>query len=94
VTNGATTLVSGNDYKYTRTITSDASATGTTIEDFSITGTDSFSNISTNVNPTNEATTAGYTDTTAPTASIAYSTSNPVKSGTPLTITATFNEYG
>ena len=72
VTNAATTLVSGNDYTYTRTIASDAAAVGTTIENISITGTDNFSNVSTNVNPTDEATKAGYTDTNAPTFTMQY----------------------
>ena len=66
VTDAATILVSGNNYKYTRTISSDVAAVGTTLEDISITGTDLASNTATNVNPANEATKAAYTDTTAP----------------------------
>ena len=92
VTNGTTTLISANDYKYTRVIASDSSAIGTTIEDFSLTGTDIAGNTATNINPTDESTKAGYTDTVAPTAAITYYTSDPVKSGASLTITATFNE--
>jgi len=67
ITNGATILVSGNDYKYTRTISTDAAAVGAVIEDWSVTGTDSAGNIATDVNPTNEATKAIYTDTIVPT---------------------------
>jgi hypothetical protein len=66
VTNGATTYVSGNDYKYTRTIASDALAVGTVKEEIKVTGTDSSGNASTNVDPTNEATRALWIDTVAP----------------------------
>ncbi|MGH9909938.1 MAG: immunoglobulin-like domain-containing protein, partial [Nitrososphaerales archaeon] len=76
VTNAATVLVSGNNYKYTRTIASNAAAVGTLLEDISITGTDTSSNTATNVNPTNEATKAAYTDTTAPTLSSVTIVSN------------------
>ncbi|MCX6740513.1 MAG: peptidoglycan-binding protein [Candidatus Parcubacteria bacterium] len=72
VTNGATTSVSGNDYKYTRTIISDGSAVGTTLEDWSVTGTDIATNTATDDNPTNEGLKAMYTDTTAPTFTIQY----------------------
>ncbi len=83
VTNAATTLVAGNDYKYTRTIASDAAAVGTTLEDISTTGTDAAGNTANNVNPTNEGTKAAYTDTTPPTAG-AY-TINGQSSGTVYT---------
>src|SRR5207247_3588169 len=52
-------------------------------------GTDLVGNVVT-ATPTSGAT---FTvDNTAPTASIAYSPTGPVKQGTPLTLTATFNE--
>ena len=59
------TLVSGTDYSYPYVITTDAAAIGTVLADFSVPGTDLALNTSTNVNPTNEATKAPYTDTTA-----------------------------
>ena len=65
-TSVATSLVSGNIYNYTRNITNDAAATGTTIENISITGTDTSTNTSTSVNPTNESTKAAFTDTISP----------------------------
>ena len=68
ITNAATTLVSGNDYKYTRTILSDAAAVGNVLEIQTITGTDLASNTATNIAPTNAATSEAYTDTTAPSA--------------------------
>ncbi|MGA3094069.1 MAG: SBBP repeat-containing protein, partial [Dehalococcoidales bacterium] len=64
VTGAATTLVSGNVYKYTRTISSDAAAVGAVLENLSISGTDVAGNAATNVDPTNEASKAAYTDTT------------------------------
>jgi len=66
VTNATTTSVSGNNYTYTRTIASDGAAVGTAKENVSISGTDSYANAVTNVNPTNEASKVAYTDTTAP----------------------------
>jgi subtilisin family serine protease len=66
VTNVGTSPVSGNDYKYTQTIAPDAAATGTTLEDISITGTDTAANTSTSVNPTNEIIKAAFTDTVPP----------------------------
>ena len=99
VTSAATTLVSGNDYTYTRVVASDASAVGTTIENFSVTGTDNASNASTNVNPTNEATSAGYTDTVVPTSpgtatinSYLNNTGNQTVSWTQV-IEASFQDY-
>ena len=67
VTNAGSVLISGNAYKYTRTIATDASAVGSVIEDISISGQDAQGNNATNVNPTNETTKAIYTDTKAPT---------------------------
>ena len=64
--NAATLFVSGNDYKFTRTIAIDAAATGTTLEDISITGTDLVNNTSTDTSPTNEATKAAFTDALPP----------------------------
>ncbi|MFA6383184.1 MAG: hypothetical protein WCX17_02055 [Parcubacteria group bacterium] len=94
MTDGTTVLASGNDYKYIRTIASDAAAIGTVIEDFSITGTDSASNTATNINPTDEATKAGYTDTTAPI--ITSISSNKIngsyKAGEVIDIDLTFSE--
>ena len=65
VTDAATTLDTGNNYKYTYVISTDVAAVGSVLADFSITGTDANSNTATNVSPTNEATKAPYTDTTA-----------------------------
>lgn len=65
IVNGATTLVSGTDYKYTRVITSDAAAVGSVLEDWSVTGVASGLTYA-NQSPTNEATKAAYTDTVAP----------------------------
>ena len=64
VTGAATTLVSGNDYKYTRTIIADAAAIGSVAEAITITGTDTAGNTATNADVTGEK----YTDTIAPTA--------------------------
>ena len=65
VTNAATTLVSGNDYKYTRVIALDAAAIGAVLENWSVTGV--VGNITySNQDPTNEATKSIYTDTVAP----------------------------
>ena len=65
VTNAATTLISGNNYKYTYVVTKDAAATGTVLADFSVTGTETSANTATNVSPTDEATKAIYTDFTS-----------------------------
>ncbi|MBE3136909.1 MAG: DUF2341 domain-containing protein [Thermoplasmata archaeon] len=92
VTNAATTSVAGNDYKYTRTISSDAATVGTVKEDISITGTDSASNTATNANPTDEASKAAYTDTTAPTLTITTVPTSPSKTKTALVYTFTFSE--
>ena len=92
VTGFAATLVSGNSYKYTRTIGFDTAAVGSVLENISITGSDVAGNTATNVDPSNEATKAAYTDTTAPTAAITYSPAGPYKSGPVVTITATFSE--
>jgi len=66
VTDAATILVSENDYSYTRTIAADVLAIGTVLEGISITGTDSAGNVSTDVDPTDEATKEIYTDTVDP----------------------------
>jgi len=66
VIDGATTLVSGNNYKYTRTISSDVSAVGSVLEDWFVSGSDSAGNPATDVSPTNEATKSVYTDTVSP----------------------------
>jgi hypothetical protein len=94
VTNGATTLVSGNHYIYTRVISNDAAATGTTLENISITGTDAIGNTATNVNPTNEATKAAYTDTTIPTVTNVTSTASngTYEAGGSVPVTVTFDE--
>lgn len=63
VSHASTVSVSGNVYRYQRTISFDAVADGTIKENISITGTDLANNQSTNVNPKNEATKAAYTDT-------------------------------
>jgi hypothetical protein len=68
-TGGATVSVSGNDYKYTRVVASDAAAVGTVLENISITGTDAVGNTATDVDPADEATKVAYTDTVAPTIS-------------------------
>lgn len=87
ITDGATTLVSGNDYKYTRTISSDAAAVGSVLENWSITGTDAVGNTATNVDPTNEATKVMYTDTTAPTnQDTVFATSSSVAGGASVTV--------
>lgn len=67
----ANTVRMDNDsiFRYSRTIVSEAAINGSTISDFSITGTDAAGNTSTNVNPTNEATRADYIDVTASSAS-------------------------
>ncbi len=61
-----TTLISNNDYRYSRDIIYDASASGTSLENIKLTGTDVLSNTSTDVNPTDEASRAAYTDTIKP----------------------------
>lgn len=71
VTAGATTAFTGMTvFKYTRTITSDAAAVGTTAEAIQITGTDLAGNIATNADVANEK----KTDTVAPTISSALGT--------------------
>ncbi len=90
-TNDATSTVSGNDYRYTRTIASDAAAVGSLLEDISITGTDAASNTAANVNPTNEATKAAYIDTTAPTVTITMDDA-ALNVGDTSTVTFTFSE--
>lgn len=72
VTNATMTSVSGNQYKYTYVVTTDAAASGSVLVDFSVSGTDSAGNTATNVNPTNEATKAIYIDTIAPSAPSAF----------------------
>lgn len=66
VASSATTLVSGNTYRYTRTISSDAAATGDIREEIHITGSDSGGNTSTDAHPENISSAAAYTDTVVP----------------------------
>ena len=92
VSAAASALVSGNDYKYSRTITSDAAAIGSVLEDISISATDIAGNVANNINPSDESTKAAYTDTVAPTASITYSPASFVKQGSTLVISAVISE--
>ncbi|MFH0893448.1 MAG: hypothetical protein V2A54_03340, partial [Bacteroidota bacterium] len=94
VTNNATTPVSGNNYKYTRTILSDAAAVGSVLEDISVTGTDAAGNAATNVNPTNEGTKAAYTDTTAPAISSVSIPNSAMKVNDVVTATITVGDDG
>jgi len=89
-TNAPTTLVSGNNYRYPRVIANDASAIGTTLEDISITGTDTLANTATNVNPTNEVAKAAYTDTISP--SLVLSTPENPTNDESFVVTAQFSE--
>ncbi len=67
VTNAVTALDSGTNYIYTRIISTDSAASGSTLEDISITGTSSsHGNTATNANPTDESSKTAYTDTTVP----------------------------
>ena len=69
ITDAATASLSGNDYVYTRTISSDAAAVGSVAEVITITGTDTTGNAATNAAVTGEK----YTDTTVPASgSISY----------------------
>lgn len=68
VVHGAASLVSGNVYKYTRTIIFDAAAVGSVMENWSVLGTDLAGNTAADVNPTNELTKDIYADTVSPTA--------------------------
>ena len=88
VTNGATTLVSGLDYIYTRTIAYDSVAFGVTKENISITGTDLVNNPATSVDPTNESDRAAYTDTISPTITVDTKNTNH---STPF-LTGTWND--
>lgn len=76
VTGGATTLVSEKNYKYIRTIISDSAAVGVTQENISVTGIDMVDNHANDVNPTNEAAKAAYTDTVNPLITINTKTTN------------------
>ena len=79
------TKVTSTQYTYTHTV---GAGNGTATVALSV-GTDLAGNVITSA-PTSGAT---FTvDNTAPTAAITYSTTNPVKSGTSLLITTTFNE--
>ncbi len=67
VPSAATTLLSGNDYVYTRAISADLAAVGSVAEAITISGSDPAGNTA-----TNSAVSGGkYTDTTAPTATAA-----------------------
>ncbi len=94
VTNATTTLVLGNIYRYTRTITSDVAAIGVVLENISLTGTDLATNTSTNVDPTNEESKAAYTDTTPPTVTnVTSSTANGIyTTGATISIQVVFSE--
>lgn len=91
IVDAATSLVSGSDYTYTRAIATDTLATGSVLEDISITGTDSAGNIATNADPTNESSKAAYTDTVRPTVVITSTASSTTKNS-PIPFTATFSE--
>ncbi|HSB57646.1 MAG TPA: hypothetical protein VLD38_07550 [Nitrosopumilaceae archaeon] len=93
VSNAATVLVSGNVYRYQRTISFDAAADGTVLENISITGKDIANNQATNVNPKNEATKAAYTDTKSSFVQNVSSTNSngAYVAGNTITITVTFN---
>jgi hypothetical protein len=66
VSDGVTTHISGNDYKYVRIITADSLAIGTTAEVVGISGYDEFNNFSDDFAPLNLAAKQIYTDTTPP----------------------------
>lgn len=92
----ATVLVSGNVYKYTRTIKSNNSD-GSVLENISITGTDIAGNTAANVDPTDEASKAAYTDTLYPNVTASSITSNnsnhsAAKVGDTVTLTFTCDE--
>jgi len=78
----ATSLVSGNDYIYIRTISADAAAIGSVLENISVTGTDILNNTSTDIDPTNEPSKAAYTDTKKPVISSGSATPDFAKAGT------------
>jgi hypothetical protein len=89
-TDASTTLVNGNDYAYTRIITTDILADGTALEITTITGADTFGNIANNTSPTNTNTKSAYTDTTKPTTTGSILPLN-AKAGT-VNVDLTFNE--
>ena len=97
ITNAFTTLVAGNVYKYTRTITGVTPVNGTTAEVITITGSDDPGNIATNVTPTTHGNVAIYIDTkpaVVTPVTIASSNSNTTlaKLGNQITITLTADE--
>ena len=83
ITGAATTLVSSNTYRYTRTISSDAAAVGVELEEMHVTGSDFSGNTTTNAHPTNIFTSAAYTDTVTPSTPTitAVSTGNYIHAG-------------
>jgi len=91
VSGGTTEYVSGNDYRYTRTISYDAGADGTVFENISISGTDASGNTATNTDPTDESSRAAYTDTIQPAVSAGSVALDYAKAGT-APISLTFNE--
>jgi len=72
ITNDPTISVGGNDYQYERYINVDGSAEGFILEDIDVTATDAAGNTATDVDPTDEAAKAAFTDTVAPTFTIQY----------------------
>ncbi len=76
VANAAASLVSGYNYRYTRTVVSDPLAVGVVKEDFSVTGTDALGNVASNVDPWNEPSAAAYT-----VAAVVADVVPPVRSG-------------
>ncbi len=90
LTNAPTTLVSGSDYIYTRTIANDALATGTVLEVINITGRDLAGN--TNTSFATDTSKSAFTDTINPTViSLTTTAPNPTNT-TPLHFTVIFSE--
>jgi hypothetical protein len=82
VSGAATSLVSGNDHVYVRTISDDAAATGLVLESIGLTGTDTLNNTSTDMLPTDAASKSAYTDTKKPTIISGLATPDFAKAGT------------
>jgi hypothetical protein len=92
VINATSTLYSGNDYRFTRTIIYDSQAAGNYQESISISSIDANDVSSEGVKPMNEAAKAAFTDTVAPAANMIYNTWFPVKQGVSISITANLTE--
>ncbi|MCX6810459.1 MAG: hypothetical protein NTY30_01825 [Candidatus Berkelbacteria bacterium] len=75
VVDGATAAVSGNDYKYTRTIIHDDAGIGDSMESLTLNGTDLAGNAATLVPPTNYLAKSAYIDTVSPAVDAAAITS-------------------